>query len=287
MQIDGSEHDWFEGRGPRAVLMVMIDDATNTTLARFYPAEDTAAAYDIFERYVCLYGLPVALYPDRDSIYVCTREASLEEQLANVGPETQFARAMRELDVELIPAYSPQAKGRVERRHGLFQDRLVKEMRLQGIGTIEAANAYLDKSFLQLVQERYSVEPRDPVNGHRSRPSATTLALVLSWQEARSVAKDWTVCWRTRRFQIDARHAALGLPGRRVVVVERRDGTLAILYGGRLLSFHPAPAPARPTPQTPALQDRPRIHYIPAANHPWRRRILRHRSDSAPLRRAI
>ena len=287
VQIDGSEHDWFEGRGPRVVLMVMIDDATNTTLARFYPAEDTAAAYDIFERYVRLYGLPVALYPDRDSIYVCTREASLEEQLANVGPETQFARAMRELDVELIPAYSPQAKGRVERRHGLFQDRLVKEMRLQRIGAIEAANAYLDKSFLQLVQERYSVEPRDPVNGHRSRPSATTLALVLSWQEARSVAKDWTVCWRTRRFQIDAQHAALGLPGRRVVVVERRDGTLAILYGGRLLSFHPAPAPARPIPQTPALQDRPRIHYIPAANHPWRRRILRHRSDSAPLRRAI
>ena len=287
VQIDGSEHDWFEGRGSRAVLMVMIDDATNTTLARFYPAEDTAAAYDIFERYVCLYGLPVALYPDRDSIYVCTREASLEEQLTNMGPETQFARAMRELDVELIPAYSPQAKGRVERRHGLFQDRLVKEMRLQGIGTIEAANAYLDKSFLQLVQERYSVEPRDPVNGHRSRPSATTLALVLSWQEARSVAKDWTVCWHTRRLQIDARHAALGLPGRRVVVVERRDGTLAILYGGRLLSFHPAPAPARPTPQTPALQDRPRIHYIPAANHPWRRRILRHRSDFAPLRRAI
>jgi hypothetical protein len=265
----------------------MIDDATNTTLARFYPAEDTAAAYDIFERYVCLYGLPMALYPDRDSIYVCTRAASLEEQLTNVGPETQFARAMRELDVELIPAYSPQAKGRVERRHGLFQDRLVKEMRLQGIGTIEAANAYLDKSFLKLVQDRYSVEPRDPVNGHRSRPSATTLALVLSWQEARSVAKDWTVCWRTRRLQIDARHAALGLPGRRVVIVERRDGTLAILYGGRLLSFHPAPAPARPTPQTPALQDRPRTRYIPAANHPWRRRILRHRSDPAPLRRAI
>lgn len=287
VQIDGSEHDWFEGRGPRVVLMVMIDDATNTTLARFYPAEDTAAAYDIFERYVCRYGLPMALYPDRDSIYVCTREASLEEQLTNVGPETQFARAMRELDVELIPAYSPQAKGRVERRHGLFQDRLVKEMRLQGIGTLEAANAYLDGSFLQLLQERYSVEPRDPVNGHRARPSATTLALVLSWQEARSVAKDWTVCWCNRRLQIDARHAVLGLPGRRVVVVERRDGTLAILYGGRLLSFHPAPAPARPTPRTPALQDRPRIPYIPAANHPWRRRILRHRSDSAPLRRAI
>ena len=287
VQIDGSEHDWFEGRGPRVVLMVMIDDATNTTLARFYPAEDTAAAYDIFERYVCLYGLPVALYPDRDSIYVCTREACLEEQLANVGPETQFARAMRELDVDLIPAYSAQAKGRVERRHGLFQDRLVKEMRLQGIGTIMAANTYLDKTFLSLLQERYTVEPRDSADGHRSQPSAATLALVLSWQETRSVAKDWTVCWCNRRLQIDARHAALSLPGHRVVVVERRDKTLAILYGKRLLNFHAAPAPAKPALRPPAPQDRRRIPYIPAANHPWRRRLLIRRSDSAPLRRAI
>ena len=287
VQIDGSEHDWFEGRGPRVVLMVMIDDATNMTLARFYPVEDTSAAYDIFERYVRLYGLPMALYPDRDSIYFCTREACLDEQLANVGPETQFARAMRELGVDLIPAYSPQAKGRVERRHGLFQDRLVKEMRLQGIDTIEAANAYLDGIFLRLLHERYNAEPRDPVNGHQSRPSATTLALVLSWQEARSVAKDWTVCWHNRRLQIDARHAALGLAGRRVVVVERRDKTLAMLYGGRLLSFHAAPVAVRPALQTPATQDRPRTPYIPAANHPWRRRRMIHRSDSAPLRRAI
>lgn len=254
VQIDGSEHDWFEGRGVRTVLMVMIDDATNTTLARFYPAEDTAAAYDIFDRYVRLYGLPAALYSDRDSIYVCTRETSLEEELANVGPETQFTRAMRELGVELIPAYSPQAKGRVERRHGLFQDRLVKEMRLLGICTIEAANAYLDETFLPLVNTRYTVQPRDPANGHQLRPAATTLALVLSWQEPRTVAKDWTLRWRNRRLQIDARHATLGLPGRRVLVVERRDGTLAMLYGKRLLTFCDAPAPATPTPRPVATQ---------------------------------
>lgn len=287
VQIDGSEHDWLEGRGPRVVLMVMIDDATNTTLARFYPAEDTAAAYDIFERYVCRYGLPAALYPDRDSIYFCTREACLEEQLANVGPETQFARAMRELGVELIPAYSPQAKGRVERRHGLFQDRLVKEMRLQGISNLTAANAYLEGSFLRLLQERYTVEARDPADGHRPQPSATKLALVLSWQETRSVAKDWTVCWRTRRLQIDAKHVALGLPGRRVIVVEKRDGTLDMLYGNRQLSFHAAPAQAKPVPRACVLPDRPRTVYVPAANHPWRRRRMLRRSESAPLRRAI
>jgi transposase-like protein len=282
VQIDGSEHDWFEGRGPAAVLMVMIDDATNKTLARFYTAEDTAAAYDIFERYVRIYGLPLALYPDRDSIYVCTREACLEEQLADSGPETQFARAMRELGVELIPAYSPQAKGRVERRHGLFQDRLVKEMRLLGIGTIKAANAYLEKTFLAMINTRYTVQSRDPVNGHQSRPTAATLALVLSWQEPRSVAKDWTLRWRNRRLQIDARHAALDLPGRRVVVVERRDGTLAMLYRKRLLTFRAAPVPATPTPQpiAPSLPRAPRKP--PAADHPWRHSPLCHRLVSRP-----
>jgi transposase-like protein len=285
VQIDGSEHDWFEGRGPRAVLMVMIDDATNKTIARFYTAEDTAAAYDIFERYVRLYGLPVALYPDRDSIYVCTREACLEEDLANVGPETQFARAMRELGVALILANSPQAKGRVERRHGLFQDRLVKEMRLLGICTIDAANAFLDGTFLALVDERYTVKPRDPANGHQPRPSATTLALVLSWQEPRSVAKDWTLCWRNRRLQIDARHAALCLAGRRVTVVERRDNTLAILYGKRLLTFRDAPAPTRPAlrPTVPHAPRKPR--QPPAADHPWRRAaIIRNRHPLQPIR---
>jgi transposase len=287
VQIDGSEHDWFEGRGPRAVMMVMVDDATTTTYARFYAAEDTAAAYDIFDRYVHLYGLPAALYPDRDSIYICTREANLEEELAHLGPETQFARAMRELNVDLIPAYSPQAKGRVERRHGLFQDRLVKEMRLLGICTIETANAYLDGKFLRLVNERYTVEPSDPSNGHRQRPSDATLALVLTWQEPRSVANDWTIRWNNRRLQIDARHAALGLPGRRVVVIERRDGTLAILYRGRMLTFRDAPAPTTPAHRPSLLQARPRTVQIPAADHPWRRYALQHRQFSAPLRRAV
>ena len=282
VQIDGSAHDWFEGRGPQAVLMVMVDDATSKTLARFYATEDTAAAYDIFERYVGRYGLPVALYPDRDSIYVCTRQACMEEQLADVGPETQFARAMRELGVELIPAFSPQAKGRVERRHGLFQDRLVKEMRLLGIRTIEAANAFLDRSFLAMVNVRYTVKPRDPANGHQKRPLAATLALVLSWQEPRSVAKDWTVRWRNRRLQIDARHATLGLPGRRIVVVERRDGSLAMLYAKRLLTFRDAPAPATPTPRPLAPPTPRRPRRPPAADHPWRRSSPGHRPDFRP-----
>lgn len=284
VQIDGSEHDWFEGRGPRAVLMVMIDDATNTTLARFYTAEDTVSAYDIFDRYLRLYGLPAALYPDRDSIYVCTREANLEEELADLGPETQFARAMRELNVDLIPAYSPQAKGRVERRHQLFQDRLVKEMRLLGICTIEAANAYLDGKFLALVNERYTFEPADSANGHRKRPSDATLALILTWQETRSVAKDWTIRWKNQRLQIDARHSALGLPGRRVTIIEQRDGKLLVRYQGRMLTYRHAPAPTTPVQRVAVIKARPRNMTVPAADHPWRHQ---HRRFSAPLRRAM
>ena len=280
VQIDGSEHDWFEGRGPRAVLMVMIDDATNTTLARFYSAEDTAAAYDIFERYVKSYGLPFALYPDRDSIYFCTRKANLEEELADRGPETQFARAMRELGVDLIPAYSPQAKGRVERRHGLFQDRLVKEMRLLGIDSIETGNAFLDDRFLQFVNTRYTVVARDKANGHRPPPATARLDLALSWQEPRSVAKDWTLSWRNHRFQIDARHAALGLPGRRVTVVQRRDNAIVILYGQRSLSFRDAPARTVPTSK-PAPVAR-RLTPTPASNHPWRKRALARRPVFPP-----
>lgn len=272
VQIDGSEHDWFEGRGPRPVLMVMIDDATNETLARFHPSEDTAGAYDIFERYVRQYGLPAALYPDRDSIYICTREANLDEQLAGQGPETQFARAMRELGVELFPAYSPQAKGRVERRHGLFQDRLVKEMRLRQIRTIEAANAYLESTFLPFINQRYTCAPRDPVNGHRARPPDSKLAMALSWQEGRTVAKDWTVRWRNCHIQIDARHAALGLPGKRVQIVELRDGSVVIRYGNRILTTRPAPVSALKPPPPPNTW--PHQHIPPPANHPWRRSAI-------------
>jgi len=280
VQVDGSDHDWFEGRGPKAVLMVMVDDATNTTLARFYTAEDTAAAFDIFERYVKVYGVPFALYPDRDSIYFCTREANLEEELADRGPETQFARAMRELGVDLIPAYSPQAKGRVERRHGLFQDRLVKEMRLLGISTIEAGNAFLDNRFLSFVNTRYTVKARDAVNGHRSAPATARLDQALSWKEPRTVAKDWTVSWRNQRFQIDARHAVLNLPGRRITVVQRRDKTIVILYGQRSLTYRDAPN--RTAPSTRPSPVARRLPQAPASNHPWRTSAIARRPVFPP-----
>src|ERR1019366_8110394 len=162
VQRDGSHHDWFEGRGPRCVLMVMVDDATNQMRARFVEEETTRASYDVLVGWVRQHGLPGSLYVDRDSIYRCEGGASIAEQLAGKEPQTQFGRAMEQLGVGLILANSPQAqgrmelwggvltranspkaKGRMERMNGVLQDRLVKELRLAGINDLASANRFL------------------------------------------------------------------------------------------------------------------------------------------------
>ena len=155
VQFDGSHHDWFEGRAEPCCLMGMVDDATNRTWARFSSKETSRACYDIFEQWVERNGLPRSLYADRHSIYLTQREPTVTEQLAGKEPKTQFGRAMEQLGVKLIPAGSPQAKGRVERMNGTLQDRLVKAMRLEGISDMERANDYLAKSFLPELNRRF------------------------------------------------------------------------------------------------------------------------------------
>ena len=270
VQIDGSHHAWFEGRGAPAVLMVLIDDATNRTYARLYEAEDTRAAFDVFGRYYDQYGLPQALYSDRDSIY----QVNATAVVPTPPPLTQFGRAMQQLNVRIIPAYSPQAKGRVERRHGVFQDRLVKELRLAGIQTIAAANGYLDATFLPDLNTRFTVPPAAAVDLHRKLPRGTCLAEVLCWEESRVVARDWTLSWAGRTYQIQRRHAALSLVGQRVVVRELLDGRRQILYQGQKLQWCEAGgqtvlvvAPQAP----PAVPCKPTLRKAPAAGHPWRR----------------
>jgi len=268
VQIDGSEHDWFEGRAPRAVLMVMIDDATNRTLARFYDAEDTRSAFDIFGRYYDRYGLPQALYPDQDSIYQVNTPLAPDQP----RPLTQFGRAMNQLAVGLRPAHSPQAKGRVERRHGVFQDRLVKELRLAGIRTLADANRYLDDTFLPDLNARFTVAPIAPADLHRKLPRGQVMAEWLCWEEERVVARDWTLSWQGRVWQIDKRHVALSLVGRRVVVRTLLDGREQVVYRGARLTWRellgrPAPAP-RPVPAQAAA---PGGLSTPGPAHPWRR----------------
>ena len=268
VQLDGSHHDWFEGRREKAVLMVMIDDATNQTVARFFEEETTEASYDVFEAWVQAHGLPGSLYVDRDSIYRCERVATVEEQIAGQKPQTQFGRAMASLGVELILAHSPQAKGRVERRNGLLQDRLVKELRLAGINDLEAANEFLRKKFLPALNRKFTVQARSQADAHRPGPS--NLNEVLSWEESRVVAKDWTVVWNGTWFQIPEEHQALNLAGRKVTVRKLRSGVVQLLCEGAQLSLKELPArPARVVPE-PRRVGRTQL-YKPPEEHPWRK----------------
>jgi transposase len=262
LQMDGSHHDWFEGRGPRCVLMVIVDDATSRTWARFYPAETAAAAFDAFGRWAKRHGLPRSLYVDRHSIY---RDEGRPHR------PTQFGRAMAELGVELIRAHSPQAKGRVERKNAVFQDRLVKEMRLRRINDMAQANALLEGSFLDDLNRRYAIDPAAEQDLHRPLEPGLVLEEVLCVREERAVGQDWCVRWNNRWLQIGAAHAALDLPRRRVLVREPADGRLLLEYRGRRLSFTELSArPARrPERRKKAIVNNRR--WKPDKAHPWNR----------------
>jgi len=270
VQMDGSEHDWFEGRRAKASMMVMIDDATNWTHAKFFESETTVAAMTVFGEYVGYYGLPRSLYVDRDTIYQTTRDSTVEEALSDTAPLTQFGRAMRELDVKLILAHSPQAKGRVERRHGVFQDRFVKALRLQKISTLEAANSYLEAEYLDELNAQFHVDARSTANLHRTVPRGTIMEHVLCYQEQRVVQNDWTVSWCNRILQLGVEHQKLSLARKRIMISELLDGTLRLTFGTRLLSWTEVtsrPAKTKPTSKPPCPIKPP---YKPAANHPWR-----------------
>jgi transposase len=272
VQMDGSHHDWFEGRGDKCVLMVMIDDATSLTYARFYPAETTDAAFDVFGRWVNRQGLPRSLYVDRHSIY---RDEDHPEK------PTQFGRAMKELGTKLILAHSPQAKGRVERRHAVFQDRLVKEMRLRKINTIQAANALLDEMFLAEVNLRYAVKPANDQDLHRDVEQNLDLQNVLCVVEQRVVGNDNCVRWRNRWLQIDAKHANLRLPRKQVTVRQRGDGSLIVEHQSRQLMIKELGS--KPEPAKAKKQVVNNRQWKPPAKHPWKAGLLeREKNFSLP-----
>ena len=272
VQLDGSPHDWFEGRRAKCVLMVMVDDATNRLRARFSEAETTHASYDVFEGWVRQHGLPGSVCVDRDSIYRCEGKPGIAEQLAGKERLTQFGRAMEQLDVELILANSPQAKGRVERMNGVLQDRLVKALRLAKINDLESANRFLEQTYSKECNRRFARPAASPLDVHGGVPR--NLDEILSWEEERVVQKDWTVACEGKWYQLDRQHEALSLAGRKVVVRTRRDGRVQLAYRGQKLKWRELPdRPARVKPSR-AIQA-VRVVRPPAANHPWRRPLLR------------
>lgn len=268
VQVDGSHHDWLEGRGPQLVLMGYIDDATNRVFARFYDYEGTLPALDSFARYARRDGLPQSVYVDRHPTYRALGKRTVADELAGrPRPQSQFERALSELGVQVIPAYSPQAKGRIERLFGTFQDRLVKEMRLAGVASREAANRFL-AGYLPAHNRRFSRPPRSPSNLHRPCPPAAHLRRILTIRQRHVLRNDNTVQHETTTYLLHERWN--GHRPKTIDAEVRLNGKLYLLAGDHVLRYRRLPARpcVAPPPSRPPSRRRARI--IPAADHPWR-----------------
>ena len=243
VQLDGSDHDWFEGRGPRCVLLIYIDDATSQILyGEFVHVEDTLTLMRSTREYLRRRGRPLCFYVDKDSIYKTNRKAAVEEQFREDYPMTQFTRAMSELGIEVITANSPQAKGRVERGFDTHQDRLVKELRLRGISTMNEANKYLWSTYIPEHNERYAVAAAEPGDAHRPLLSTQDLDKILSLRIERSLALDFTVRFNSQFFQLLEEQPARLRPRDRLWVEVRLDGALRLLsISGKPLNFKGIP----------------------------------------------
>jgi hypothetical protein len=246
LQIDASPHDWLEGRGPAMSLIGGIDDATGTVpFALFRLKEDSAGYFLLLKGIVLRKGIPLALYHDRHSIFEpSSREPlSLAEQLSGHRHPTQFGRLLEELGIASISARSPQAKGRIERLWGTFQDRLVSEMRLRGISSLEEANRFL-KSFLPDYNRRFAVPAAEEGSAYRALPEGFDPELFFCFKHQRHVAADHVVSFEHRRLQILADPERDSYARLEVELHQGLDGKLAVFYQGRRLRVKDAPLEA-------------------------------------------
>jgi transposase len=268
VQIDGSDHAWFEERGPKCTLLVYIDDATGQLLELWFVPDETFFAYCEASRYYFeRYGKPIAFYSDKHGIF----RVNQPRPLGLSSGLTQFGRAMQELEIQIICANSPQAKGRIERANQTLQDRLVKELRLRGISDMEAGNAYLPE-FRQDFNRRFAVLPRSSHDTHRPLLKTENLDVILSHQETRCLSKNLTVQSKHVIYQIQSDRPGYTLRNAQVTVCENAQGDVTILYKNKPLSytiFH------KPTRQAEVVDTKTLDRHIqspppPAPDHPWR-----------------
>jgi transposase len=276
VQLDGSFHDWYEGRGERAgqrsCIMNMVDDATGTTLLRFGDQETTWAAADVLQAWIECYGVPRALYTDWNTVY---KHAPTSVELAcGEHRQTQFGRMCARLGIEIIAAGTPQAKGRVERNNGTQQDRLIKKMRLRGICDDATANAYVQSTYLPQHNARFAVLPASPVDYHLPRAPQPADNDVFCLEHARTVSNDFVVQFNRQALQLDRSARGRVPAGSRVIVRERRDGPLRVIHVGRGGTERECmwlPAVAAPKVLVPPAASKPKPRPQPPADHPWRR----------------
>jgi len=271
VQIDGSPHDWFEGRAEPCVLLVFIDDATGQVVQlRFVESESFFSYCQAAEGYFRQFGKPVAFYSDKNSIFRVNQPS-----VGSHDDLTQFGRAMQELEIQIICANTPQAKGRVERVNQTLQDRLVKEMRLRGISSMTDGNAYLPE-FMADLNQRFAVDPRSTVNAHRPLTAKDNLARILTWQETRTLSKNLTLQFEKIVYQIQTTRPTYALRNAHVTVCLNAQQEIIILYNGKALPYTLYHQQARQaeivsTKQLDqVLQDKP-LPPKPAPDHPWRR----------------
>jgi transposase len=232
VQMDGSHHDWLEGRGPKLVLMGYIDDATGRVYGRFYDYEGTIPALDSFRRYIRKYGIPQSVYLDRHSTYKQGKgKLTIEEELAGVELLSEFERALKELGVEVIHANSPQAKGRVERLFNTMQDRLVKEMRLKGIKSKAEANEFL-KGYLPVFNRRFNVEAKEKSDLHIKIGQGVDLRRIFCLKTERTLRNDFTVSYNQKLYQVLDHTKA-----EKVLVETRLDGRIELFDKDKQLHY--------------------------------------------------
>jgi hypothetical protein len=263
VQMDGSHHEWFEDRGPRCVLMGYIDDATGDAFGRFYGYEGTIPAMDSFKRYIQKRGLPMSVYLDKYKTYKSTAKPSIQDELNDLEPLSDFERALKELGVEVLHANSPQAKGRIERLFGTLQDRLVKEMRLRGIKTLEEGNQFLEE-YLPLYNRRFSVSPKGKDNLHRPLVKGLDLDTILCRRTERALRNDFTVAHNHKLYQIEET-----IQTSKVMVQDRIDGSIRIYYKGRALRFKEITERPVRERKEPVVVPKKKP-FTPPPSHPWR-----------------
>jgi transposase len=273
---DSSPFRWLEERGPACQLIALLDDATSRIWARFTEHDTTEENLRTLQGWLRRFGRPEAHYTDKNSIFRTTRAAAISEQLQGEAARSQFGRALQELGIASIAAQSPQAKGRIERLFQTLQDRLVKEMRLAGIDSLEAANHFLETRFLPEWEERFTVAPRIPGNAHRRLGREHRLEEILSVRVVRKVSDDHTVSWEGRRWGVPRAEVCVGLRGAQVEIERRLDGSHWLRFRKRYLRLRHCPEPARaasPSGLRPAGLPAHRISKpqkrVPP-NHPWR-----------------
>lgn len=264
VQMDGSHHDWFEGRRPKCVLMGYIDDATGRIFCRFYEYEGTIPAMDSFKRYIKAHGIPMSVYFDKHTTYKSPAEPSIEDEINGTEPLSEFGRALRELGVDLIHAHSPQAKGRVERMFNTLQDRLVKEMTLRGINTIEEANKFL-KGYLSSHNKRFAVKPKEQNDLHRDIPKGLNLDKILCIRTERTLRNDSTIAHNGKLYQIQE-----AVKSKKVLVQERVNGMMLITHNNVSLKFKEVNTRPEKQQKPDRILRKRKIH-IPSADHPWRK----------------